>query len=82
MTTERIPGTKAIAQAMVDAENSFIETLINLGGISRDDAWKAFATLRKAKALKLDLPMRRYTVKHGAFLERTAIRRAVELFVS
>ncbi len=76
MTRETIPGTKAIAERIVNAEINFVKTLMELGGISKEDAVKASATLRKAKATKLDAIIGRITVIHGAYLDRDVIRRA------
>ena len=74
-----IAGTKDIARRIVNAENGFVETLMNLGNISRADAFKVLATFRKAKAVKLHVGIGRITVKHGAYLNPDVIRRAVSL---
>jgi hypothetical protein len=68
-----------IAQRIVNAELHMVGLLMELADISKADAQKAFVTLRKAKALKLDAVIGRYMVKHGAFLNPDAIRRAVAL---
>ena len=74
---EKIKGTQAIAQRIVNAENAFIETLMNRG-FSRAEAVKAMSTMIKLKVAKLDAVGGVINVKHGAFLEPSAIRNAVE----
>jgi DNA-binding IclR family transcriptional regulator len=70
-------GTKQIAQRIVTAENSFVEILMGIAGISRSDAFKALATFRKLKVVKLDPVGGRYTIRHGAYMAADVIRRAV-----
>lgn len=72
----KIPGTEQIAQRIVNAEENFTDVLVALGGISKADAWKALATFRKAKAIKMDAVGGRITVKHGAYLAKDVIVRA------
>lgn len=70
---------KAIAQRQVNARENMIETLMERGGIDRAQAETALDAMVKAKAIKLDSVNGRYNVKHGAFMERDAIRRAAGL---
>jgi len=70
-------GTKQVAQRIVNAEENFIETLMEIAGINREDAAKAMATMLKLKVAKLDAVIGRITVKHGAYLEASAIHNAV-----
>jgi hypothetical protein len=44
-------GFKAVAQRMVNAERTMIETLMNTASLPEAEARKAFVTLRKVKAL-------------------------------
>lgn len=69
---------KPIAQRIVNAENEFIETLMERAAISDADAVKAFNTFRKLRVLKLDVGIGRYTVKHGGLMAPDVIRRAVD----
>lgn len=73
------PGLRAIAQRIDNALECFTETLMNLGGIERAAAERAMAYCRKHKLVKLDAVGGRMTVKHGAYLDREAIRRAATL---
>ena len=71
------PGLRAMAQRQVNAEEHFISLIQEITGRSREDATKAFATLRKLKALQLDAVGGRYSVKHGAYLDRDVLIRAI-----
>ena len=70
-------GTKQIAQRIVNAENNFIDTLMTLGDVSRADATKAMRAMLRLKVAKLDAVSGRINVKHGAYLDREVIQRAV-----
>lgn len=70
-------GIKQIAQRIVNAEENFADTVQELAGCTRDEAFKALATMRKLKVVKLDAGIGRYTVKHGAFMEADALRNAI-----
>ncbi len=74
--TEKIPGTKSIAQRMVNGENAFIEVIMDKG-FTQEEAVKAMTTMLKLKVAKYDIGVGRINVKHGAFLEVDAIRNAV-----
>lgn len=71
-------GAKAMAQRMDQAEDSFVETLMTLGGITLTEAKVVFAGYRKFKLVKMDAVGGRITVKHGALLDREVIRRAAQ----
>jgi len=66
---------KAIATRIVAAEERFIDYAIGTG-LNRAEAIRAMATLRKAKALKIDAVGGQFTVTHGAFLEADVLKRA------
>lgn len=76
---ERMEAFKAIAQRTINAEESFISCLMEFGDIDKPSAERAYATLRKAKATKMDAVSGVIRVKHGAFLDRDVIRRAAEV---
>lgn len=73
---ERIPGTKAIAARIVNAERGFVETIMRQG-FTETEATKAMRTMLKLKVAKLDPIIGRISVKHGAYLEPDALRNAV-----
>ena len=68
-----------MATRMVNAEKAFVITLIALGDITKEEAVKVMAYYVKHKLVKLHVGIGAYTVKHGAFLDRDVIQRAVEL---
>lgn len=59
-------------------EEDFIETLMKLGDISRPDAIKVFNYYLQHKLVKRK-SLDKYEVKHGQFLDRETIRRALTL---
>ena len=69
---------KAMAQRMETARAGFLETLMNCGGIGKPEAEKVLAFYFKAKIIKTEYAVSRMTVKHGAFLDRETILRALE----
>lgn len=77
MASTMSKGTKAMAERMVRAEESFLDVLVDLGGISRDEAERVLAYYRKHRLVKMDAVNGRMDVSNGAFLERDVIRRAV-----
>lgn len=62
-----------------NARANFAETLAAAGGISEGDAIKVMNLYLKSKLAKLDRHIGRISVKHGAYLDRDVIRRAVEM---
>ncbi|CAN7780364.1 hypothetical protein LJR296_007959 [Cupriavidus necator] len=70
-------GTKQIAQRMVNAEDNFADTVQEITGCTRDEAFKALATMCKLKVVKLDVAVARYIPKHGAFMAADALRNAI-----
>jgi hypothetical protein len=76
---EKLPGTRAMAQRSVNAENDFDQVLMELGGISKAEAMKVRNLYLKQKIAKMDIVGGRISVKHGAFLDKTAIQNAVKM---
>lgn len=72
-------GNEHTAQRIVNAENHFIGILKEFGDLTDAQAEVAFQTFRKLKLIKLDAVGGRYSVKHGAFMERDVIRRAAKI---
>ena len=68
---------KAIAQRIVNAENAFITSVVEIAGCTEAQAAKVMNLYLKNKIAKLDPVIGRVSVKHGAFLERDVILRAV-----
>ena len=65
-----------MASRMVTAENNFVEVLMNLGQISRPDAEKVFRVYRNLKVVKLGAVIH---VKHGAYLDKATIAKALAM---
>lgn len=76
---EKIPGTRAIAQRIVNAEDNFANTLVEMGKISHEDAQKLTSFYLKKKLAKLDPVGGRITVKHGGYLNPDAIQRVLAM---
>ncbi len=67
-------GLKNVAIRINNAETQFIGLLMELGGISKEQAESVFDLYRSHKVLKLDAVGGRYSVKHGGLLDRDCIR--------
>ena len=63
-----------MAQRLVNAENDFIAIIERFGDVNNQQARKVFEAYKKAKMLNLDAIAGRYTVKHGGYLNKAAIR--------
>lgn len=70
---------KAIAERMDHAERDFAETIATLGGCSIEEGRAVTRLYLKHKLAKLDAVMGRISVKHGAYLDRSAITNAIAL---
>jgi cystathionine beta-lyase family protein involved in aluminum resistance len=71
-------GTKQVAQRIVNAENRFLDTVMEIGHITHTEALRVLAAYRKAKVVKMDPVMGDFHVKHGAFMEADVIQRAAK----
>lgn len=74
---EKIKGTYAVAHRIVNAENNFIETIMELANCKKSEAEKVLAVYRKLKMVKLDIGIGRISVKHGAYLDLEVIHNAI-----
>jgi len=68
-----------IAQRIVNAENSFVACMEDDYDLTEDQALAVFNLYRKEKILKVDAVMGSWSVKHGAFLDKTTIQNAVKM---
>ena len=71
------PSLRDIAQRQVDGDQNFVDVLMQLGGISKEEAQRVFETYKANGFVKRDAGSGRWSVKHGAHLDRDAIRRAL-----
>jgi len=74
---EKIKGTYAIAHRIVNAENNFIETAMEMHGLSKANAEKVLRVYRKLKMVSTNYGVGKITVKHGAFWDKEYIDAAV-----
>lgn len=70
---------KDIAQRIVNAETSFIACMEDEYGLTEDEALRVFNLYMKERIIKIDAVMGSWTVKHGAFLDKETIRKALEM---
>lgn len=70
-------GLRGVAQRLESAEQNFIATLMDRGGITRAEAVKVLALYRKMKLVTRDAIGGVINVKHGGFLDRDVILRAL-----
>jgi hypothetical protein len=66
-----------MATRIANAEESFIDVLMELGGITKTQAVAVSNLYRKARIAKLDPINGVIRVQHGAFLDRSTIQNAV-----
>jgi len=76
--TEKIPGTKAMAQRIVNAENDFVENIVEQFEFSPEDAKTIFSEFVNLKLVKLDVIMGRYQLKDGRFWDKEVMQRIFE----
>tara|TARA_R110000803_G_scaffold46420_1_gene97409 strand:+ start:352 stop:600 length:249 start_codon:yes stop_codon:yes gene_type:complete len=70
---------KEIAQRIVNAENSFIACMEEDYALTESQALAVFNLYKKEKILKIDSGIGSWTVKHGAFLDKSTIQNAVKM---
>lgn len=68
---------QAMAQREINAGNSFVASVIEAFGTTREQAEKVLLVFRKAKAVKLQRAIGVYNLTHGAFWDRDVIERAI-----
>ena len=76
---ETIPGTRAMAQRLVNGEREFVSLIMD-SGFTEADAEKIFAIWRKLRCCKREKSGSfRWTVTHGGYWDRDAMERALTL---
>lgn len=70
---------EAIATRMVNADESFAETIAAIGKCDIATARKVASLYLKNKLAKRDAVIGRVTVKHGAYLEAAVIANAIKM---
>ena len=66
-----------LAKAEFDARDNLADTFVTIAEIAPDRAQDLVSFYIRKKLVKFDRAMRRYTVKHGAYLDREFIDHAV-----
>lgn len=76
-TVETIPGTRAFGHRLANCEINFANRVAAIIGGTQEDGFKVLAAYRKMKVVKIDTANQTYNVKHGAFLDASVLRRAI-----
>lgn len=66
-----------MAARMAQAEENFIDNIARAGGISKVAAAKVLAVYRRHRVVKMNAVSGEITVKHGGFMDRDVILRAL-----
>jgi len=72
-------GFKDIAQRIDNAMVGFVESIERLGGLNADDAQVVANFYLKSKLAKMDAVIGRISVKHGAYLDKPILVKALEM---
>ncbi len=70
------PGLQAVAQRQVNAQNRFIESVVEQFGLTEKEAGRAWDYFVENKLLKVDAVGGQYTLTNGDFWDADAIRMA------
>jgi hypothetical protein len=71
-------GTRQVARRIVNAEESFMATVIERTGCTAHEAAKVLSVYRKAKVVKMDAVGGTLKVKHGVFWDADILRNAIQ----
>jgi hypothetical protein len=77
---EKIPGTRAVGQRAANAEIHGIGIIQDISGLSKAEAAKVLAVFIKEKAAKFNIGVGVTDFKHGAFLEKDVMLRALDAY--
>jgi hypothetical protein len=77
---EKIPGTRAVGQRAANAEIHGIGIIQDISGLSKADAEKVLAVFIKEKIAKFNIGLGVTDFKHGAFLEKDVMLRALDAY--
>jgi hypothetical protein len=72
------PHLPEFADRIRQAEDRFLECVMQLGACTRAEAEGVLRVYRKNRVVKFHLGSNTINVKHGAFLDAPVIRRAIE----
>ena len=71
-------GCKSIAQRIVNAENKFIDEVVEQFNFTSEQAEKIMTVYRKFKIVKIDAVTGQFELKHGAFWDRIPMENALK----
>lgn len=72
-------GFKDIAQRLANADQNFVDNVVETFGTTVAEAEKVLRVFKKAKAVKRNVAMGRYDLTHGAFWEADVIARTLQV---
>lgn len=75
--TKVVSSFQDMAQREVNAGDNFVQLVCEQFNTTPEEAEKVLRVFRKAKAVMLNRAMGRYDLTHGAFWNKTVIRRAI-----
>jgi hypothetical protein len=75
MTTETITGTRDIGHRLAHGEIAFEASLVEIAGVTEDEAFKMRTWMTKKKLTTRDFGTGRISVKHGAYLDKDILLR-------
>ncbi len=79
MRHETISGTSIVAQRLANAETHLFALISEMTGeADRERINRAIATLKRCKAVKLNVAQGRYDFTHGAYVDAAVFTRAME----
>lgn len=70
-------GTEQIAQRIINAENAFIESVVEQFDITEEEGEKVLNAFIKVKAVKIDPVMGQFNLTNGAFWDKQVIENAI-----
>lgn len=76
---ETLPGTRSVAQRMVNASSRFVDSVVEQFGLSEADAGKAWNYFVDHKLVKVDVIGGQYSLKDGRLWDGGVMRRAAML---
>lgn len=78
MKAEKIAGTRAVAERLVNSVANFCAMLQEQYGLTEEQATNVWNVYVAARLVRWDSANATYRVKHGAFLDREVVLRAAE----
>jgi len=74
-----VKGFEAMAQRTINAQDSFIQNVMDQFGKTKEESLKVLKMFIKAKAVKLDAIHGKYNLTHGMYWNAQVIENAINL---